>query len=189
MVTFQPTEEKVVKLQQALFSLILTIALPLIVQAQDRATELSPAVRAQVFELLSYQCGVAEEAARFRAAIARLGPAVEPLLLSVLAEGAPESVRDSAAYHAATRYSQQRAWLAENELRGEDSSRVVELSRDGYVDDVLRRLNVLYRENAVRGLGVVGGTGALEDVAAAAKRVPDLAILADQAIQEIRRRQ
>jgi hypothetical protein len=97
-------------------------------------------------------------------------------------------VRDSAAYHAATRYSQQRAWLAENELRGEDSSRVAELSRDGYVDDVLRRLNVLYRENAVRGLGVVGGAGALKDVAAAAKSVPDLAILADQAIQEIRRR-
>jgi len=177
------------KLHQALFSLMLTIALPLIVQAQDRATELSPAVRAQVFELLSYQCGAAEEVDRFRAAFARLGPAVEPLLLSVLADGAPEAVRDSAADHAASRYSQRRAWLAENKLLGEDARRAAELSRVGYVDDVLRRLDMLYRENAVRGLGIIGGTEAVAAVAAAAGRVPDLAILADQAIQEIRQRQ
>jgi hypothetical protein len=99
-------------------------------------------------------------------------------------------VRDSAADHAASRYSQRRE-LAENgnELLGEDASRAAELSRVGYVDDVLRRLDVLYRENAVRGLGIVGGTEAVAAVAAAARRDPDLAILADQAIQEIRQRQ
>jgi hypothetical protein len=66
---------------------------------------------------------------------------------------------------------------------------VTELSRDGYVDDALRRLNVLYRENAVRALGIVGGTGAVDAMAAAAKRVPDLAVLANRSIQEIRQRQ
>jgi hypothetical protein len=100
-------------------------------------------------------------------------------------------VRAAAADDATLRYRQQRAWLAENgkQLLGEDASRATELSRVGYIDDVLRRLDVLYRENAVRGLGIVGGTEAAAAVAAASRRDPDLAILAEQAVQEIRQRQ
>lgn len=179
------------RLQQALFLLMLAFALPAIAHAQHRGAQLSPSVRAQVYELLSYQCGAADGEDRFRQAVARLGPVVEPLLLSVLTDGAPEEVRNPAADRAASRYSQRQAWLAENgeELLGEDGSRAAELSQAAYVDDVLRRLDALYRENAVRGLGVVGGTEAAAAVAAAARRDPDLAILAHQAAQEIRGRQ
>jgi hypothetical protein len=177
------------KIHQVLFSLMLAFAVPAIAQPRDPA-ELDPAVRGQVFELLSFQCGVAEVEARFRDAMSRLGPTVEPLLLAVLRDGAPEAVRAAAADDAALRYRQQRAWLAEHgkQLLGEDASRPTELNRVGYIDDVLRRLDVLYRENAVRGLGVVGGAQAATAVAAASSRDPDLAILAEQAVQEIRER-
>lgn len=176
---------------QTLAFLAIAFALSVPVHAQESAAQLSPVVRAQVYELLSYQCGVAEVEDRFRLAVAELGPVTEPLFLLVLAEGVPAEVRRSVEDRAASRYDRRQAWLAENgkELFGEDTGRLAERSRADYVADVLRRLDALHRENAVRGLGIVGGAEAAAAVEAAVARDPDLAILVDRALNEIRRRQ
>lgn len=179
------------RLHQTLASLAVAIALSVPVQAQERAPQISPAVRAMVYDLLSYQCGVAEVENSFRKGVAELGPATEPLFLSVLAGGAPAEVRESVMDRAASRYERRRAWLAENgkELFGENVGSIEQRSPVDYVTDVLRRLDALYRENAVRGLGIVGGAEAAVAVEAAVARNPDLALVADQAVNEIRRRQ
>lgn len=179
------------RLHQTLASLAISFALLFPAHAQEDAAQLSPAVRAQVYELLSYQCGVAEVEDQFRSAVAELGPVTEPLFLSVLAEGAPAEIRKSAEERAASRYDRRQAWLAKNgqELFGEDAGRIAERSRADYVADLLRRVDVLYRENAVRGLGIVGSVEAATAIEAAAAGNPDLAILADRAVNEIQERQ
>lgn len=176
----------------ALFAVLL-IALTVIgpAHAQDAAGQLSPAVRAQVYELLSQQCGTADEEDRFRVGVAGLGAAVEPLLLSVLADGLPADVLHAAEDHASERFERRQAWLEENgdRLFGDDAKRLADRSRADYVADAVGRVDTLFRENAVRGLGVVGGAQALAAVRAAAAQDPDLSILADQALNEIRLRQ
>ena len=174
-----------------LAAFVLTLAFSLPAQAQDSGAPLSPAVRAQVHGLLSYQCGVAEVEDRFRLAVAALGAATEPLFLSALAEGAPPEVRSQVEARAAARYDRRQAWLAGNgrKLFGEDADRLAARSRADTVADALRRLDALYRQNAVRGLGIIGGAKAATAVEAAASRNPDLAILARQALAEIRQRQ
>ncbi len=178
------------RLHQTLAFLAIASALSVPSLAQESASQLSPAVRARVLELLSYQCGVAEVEDRFRIAVAQLGPVTEPLLLSVLAEGAPAEVRKPVGDRAASRHARRRAWLAENgrEIFGEDTSRLAEKSRADYITEVLRRLDALYRENAVRGLGIVGGLRAATAVETAVARDPNLGILANRALNEIRRR-
>ena len=179
------------RLFPSLASLAIALVLSLPVQAQESAAPLSPELRAKVYELLSYQCGVAEVENRFRLAVAELGPATEPLLLSVLAEGVPAEARESAEKRAAARYERRQAWLAKNRqaLSGDDAERLANRSRAEHIAEALRQLDALYRENAVRGLGIVGSARAAAAVEAAVARNPDLAILADQALNQIRQRQ
>lgn len=179
------------RLHRTLAFLVIASALSVPSLAQERAEQLSPSVRARVLELLSYQCGVAEVEDRFRVAVTKLGPVIEPVFLSVLAEGAPAEVSKSVADRAASRHGRRRAWLTEKgkQLFGEDTPRLAERSRANHVADVLRRLDILYRENAVRGLGIVGGSRAAAAVETAVARNPELGILADRALVEIRRRQ
>ncbi len=170
--------------------LALAMALCGTVKAQESPAQLSPALRLQVYELLSYQCGAAEVEDRFRLAVSELGPVTEAVFLSVLTEGVPAEIRASRAAHAVIRYDRRQAWLAENgkALFGEDAERLVKRSREDDVAESMRRLDALYRENAVRGLGIVGGTNAAEALRAAATSDPDLTGLAERALDEIRQR-
>lgn len=158
--------------------------------AQDTAARLTAAARAEVYELLSYDCGVAEVEDRFRQAVARIGPVAEPLFVVALAQGAPDEVRAEVRQQAEARHARRQQWLAENgeALFGDDAKRIAARDRAAFVADALQRLDALYRENAVRGLGIVGGPSATALIERAAARDPDLAILAERALQEIRQR-
>jgi len=179
------------RLHHALAALATILFLAGPAHAQTASTELTAQeLRARVYELLTWQCGVEETRDRFRVAIAELGSAVEPILLSVLVEGAPPPVREAAQARAAARYERRQAWLEENgkALFGADAERLQGTDRAQYVAGALRRLDALFRENAVRGLGVVGGARAASAVEVAVARDPELARLGSMAIEEIRKR-
>ncbi len=68
---------------------------------------------------------------------------------------------------------------------GEDTKRLSERKRADHIADVLRRTDILFRENAVRALGIVGGPDSVPAISAAVEREPDLAPLADTAVKSI----
>ncbi len=165
--------------------------LPGALRAQPADAVLGADQRALLYELLSWQCGAADEIDRFRQAIGRLGPAAEPLLRQVLAGGVPAERRQAAAERAAARFREQRAWLAghpDEPLAAQAAESRLAQDETAYVEDALRRLDALYRNNAVRGLGEVGGPGAAAAIEAAARQNPDLALLGQAAIAAINRR-
>lgn len=155
--------------------------------AQQTAGEPIEAVRARLFELLSSDCGVEKEILNFNRTIADLGVGIAPLLLEVLENGAPETIRKAVQAEASARYNRRQAWLAESgeELFGEDAKRLSERKRADHIADVLRRTDILFRENAVRALGIVGGPDSVQAISAAVEREPDLAPLADTAVKSI----
>lgn len=155
--------------------------------AQERTGEL----RAQVYELLTWQCGVRDVEDRFRATIAGIGRDAQPMLVSVLTDGLPADVRQDAERRAGQRFERRQSWLEENgeELFGRDAERISAVDRAEYVADALRRLEVLFRENAIRGLGEIGDRDAAGAIRQAAKQNPDLAALAQAALDRIGDRQ
>ena len=121
------------------------------------------AVRARLFELLSSDCDVEKEVLNFNQADADLAVGIAPLLLDVLKDGAPDTIRKTVQAEASAQYDRRQAWLAEDgeALFGEDARRLSERKRTDHVTDVLRRTDILFRENAVRALGIVGGPDAV----------------------------
>ena len=158
--------------------------------AQQRPGELTEAVRTRLFELLSSDCGVEKELLNFNQAITELGVEVAPLLLEVLEDGAPQRIRATVQAEASARYDRRQAWLAENgeELFGEEAKRLSERNRTDHINGVLRRTDILFRENAVRALGIVGEPAAVAAISAAAEREPDLATLAEASVKSIESR-
>jgi len=158
--------------------------------AQQNLGEPTEAVRARLFELLSSDCGAAKEVLNFNHAVADLAVGITPLLLDVLKDGVPETIRKTVQAEASARYDRRQAWLAEDgeALFGEDARRLSTRKRTDHVADVLRRTDILFRENAVRALGIVGGPDAVAAISSAVEREPDLARLADIAVKSIESR-
>ena len=71
---------------------------------------------------------------------------------------------------------------------GEDAERLAARTREEYVADTLRRSDIQFRENAIRGLGVIGNNEAAGVLEAASAQDPNVKMLADAALREIAER-
>lgn len=172
-----------------LVMLLLSLSCSL-VHSQQAARTISTELRNTVYELLTYQCGAQEVEDRFRLQISKLGQDIQPLLVAVLSDGLPDDARRSAQVQAERRFDRRQVWLTENgeELFGDDAERLAGRSKEKYVADAVRRVDVQFRENATRGLGVIGNADAAKAIEAALAQDPSLAILAEIALQEISER-
>lgn len=138
--------------------------------------------------LLSYDCGSSEEIAAFRNAAAALGPEAERVFLAALADGAPAAMRTAEEKRLSAQYDLLQRTLSE---QGGSLARVMEEGgpalppREAFIAEGLRRIDARARENAVRGLGAVGGSASADAIKRAATANPDLQILADAAMKEI----
>jgi hypothetical protein len=138
--------------------------------------------------LLSYDCGSSDEIAAFRNAAIALGPDAERVFLAALAEGAPAAMRAAEEKRLSAQYDLLQRTLGE---QGGSLARVIEEggpalpAREAFIADGLRRLDARARENALRGLGAVGGGVSTDAIKRAAAADPDLQFLASMALQEI----
>lgn len=179
------------RMRPALSTFALAVALSSAAGGQPAPGSLDDTVRTRVFEILEFDCGAdPRDEDRFRKVVEDLEHGVVPLLLEVLESGAPEAVRHEVRQEAAARYTERQAWLAERgrELFGDDAERLGEVSEQEYVADILHTTDVRFRENAVRALGILAGPEALDSLAAAAERQPELGGLVNIAITSIENR-
>jgi len=171
--------------------LLLILALPNVsVHGQEVAEVTNAVLRSQVYELLTYQCGADEVEDQFRLSITKLGQEIQPLLISVLSNGLPEEIRKATQVQAERRFHRRQAWLRENgeELFGDETEQISAQSSEEFVVDAVRQINMLFRENAIRGLGVIGNEEAANAVQAALAQDAGLKFLAERALSEISQR-
>jgi hypothetical protein len=153
--------------------LLLSLTTPAIAAAQQ-----APADRARVLSVLSYDCGTDSALDSFNRAMLAIGPSAQPLLLQVLQEGAPADIRTAEQRRLGERHAALQSALKDQGAHLLAASNGASLpSRDAFIADGLRRLDAKYRDNAVRGLGVVGGPDASDPLRRAAAANPDLAAL------------
>lgn len=142
--------------------------------------------------LLAYDCGSAEKADAFRSASIALGADAERAFVAALRDGAPSEMRAAEEERLASMYERLSRVLASE---GAPIAEVMEEGgpalppREAFIADGLKRLDIRARENAVRGLGAVGGAGAAAEIRKAAERDADLRLLADAALKELSERQ
>lgn len=160
------------------------------VYGQEGIEPNSAELRARVFELLSYQCGADDVEDQFRLQISKFGPEIQPVLMSVMRNGLPEEARRKAQKQAERRFEQRQAWLRENgeELFGSETERLSAQTSETYVADQLRQIDILFRENATRGLGVIGNEEAARAIETVQEQDPKLRALAEVALREIDQR-
>lgn len=145
----------------------------------------------QVFQLLALDCGVSGELKQFDVALDKLEVDVSPLFVQILRDGAPNPVRQTTLTNATRRYSERQKWLKKNgrALFGEETAdRLMQKSQEDYSADVLRRINIRYQENALRGLARIGKPDTIPAIAEMAKRDAALEVLSRQAIAAINER-
>jgi hypothetical protein len=142
--------------------------------------------------LLAYDCGSRDEADAFRATALSLGADAERAFLAALQDGAPAPMRAAAEKRLAAQYDALANMLADE---GAALARAMEEggpalpSREAFIADGLKRLDTRARENAVRGLGAIGGSDAAAAIRKAAEGDADLRPLADAALRELSARQ
>lgn len=154
-------------------------------------TLFSDTVVNQVFQLLALDCGVSGELKQFEVALQALKVDASPLFVQILRDGAPMRVRQATLARVTKRYNERQQWLKKNgrALFGEETvGRLLEKTQEDYAADVVRRINIRYRENALRGLARIGKPNTIPFIADAAKGDTALEILSGQAIAEINER-
>ena len=154
-------------------------------------TMFSEMIVSQVFQLLALDCGVSGDLKQFEVALDELQVDVSPLFVQILRDGAPNSVRQTTLAKAKQRYNERQKWLKKNgqTLLGEETvDRLLQKTEEDYSADVVRRINMCYRENALRGLAQIGKTDTIPAIAEMAKRDTTLDVLSKQAIAAITER-
>ncbi len=159
--------------------------------AQPDSAAANASLEAQVFGLLAHQCGSDEIEDDFVLAARALGPDAEPILLSVLENGAPRDVLGRAAQSASRYFDRRQAWLADegDALFGDDAARLAARDRQSYVAGQVRRTDILYRENAARSLGEVGNPNSIRRLRALSQSSPALEASIEAAIAKIDQRE
>jgi hypothetical protein len=155
--------------------------------ALAQEAQLTAASHARVLELLALNCSTEGEGLRFRLVISEIGSAAEPLLLEVLERGIPPEIRKRAEEESIRQYAMRQAWLANDGERvfGADAARLAKRSATDFVADALRRLDALFKQNALRALAVAGTPAAIPVIRAAAAREAHLAAPAQDAVAAI----
>lgn len=175
----------------AVFAIALLALFSPSLQAQTAAPGIAPELRERLTDLLARNCGVGEDARAFLKLIEEAGPALEPFFLQVLAEGAPEGARDLARNAAAQRFAERQRKLEKIGSEFLDPAMVDALravDQEEYIGQTLSTLDLTYRENALRGLEVVGSRSVIPAIRDATRAEPSLRLLSDQAIKAIESR-
>ncbi|GEM_PF-2814025 len=173
----------------------LIILSPLCAQTTDQATDTVSATaaidaqtRAQVFQLLSMDCGVDTGANDFQAGIAKMQMNISPLLVQVVREGMPDDMRKTVADKTERDYQRRQTWLKTNGASLFDEQTVQRLlaeSPEQYRERKLKQLNLRFRENSIRGLQKIGNADSIDVISEAAVSNPDLSVIAASAITSI----
>lgn len=152
---------------------------------------LSKELQIQVFELLTMDCGVDGGLDKFKTALIKLPVDASPIFLKILQEGVPEQILDSVRQQARANYDSRQQWLKSNGasvLDKQTVERMSKISLEDFVNRSMQKLNVRYEENAIRGLEQMGNLSAIAVIEKSVKQKPELAILAQKAIETINNR-
>lgn len=180
------------------FFILIGLSIIPLANAQQQVNSATPSqpinnkIQLQVFELLTIDCGVDGGLDKFTTALDRLPVDVSRIFIKILQEGVPEQTHDSARRRAEANYKVRQAWLMRNGAELFDKQTVERLSKislDDYVANSIRKLNIRYEENAIRGLKQLGNLNAIDVIKNAAKQKPELAILAEESIKTIKKRE
>lgn len=155
------------------------ISLPVAAQTTD--------VRETLLPLMSMDCGMGETAERFRRTLTDAGQQAVPLLLELLADGAPGEVRERARSDAEERYRRLADW-AERHSDKPHARTFAGTSQEDYVSQKLDHLDLTHRSNALRGLLIVGPPEAAAAIRQSFERDPRLRRLGERALQDVSER-
>ena len=161
------------------------------VYAQWDATGMSADRQVRLSALLSRVCEAGEEAQLLESFATIGGPGAEQFTLRVLAQGAPEDQRRAAREAARGRYALRSAYLARDTNGPFDAAsaeRLRAVDEETYVTSAVKTIDLIYRENALRALGVFGSPGAIAAIEAAVEETPSLGLLTAEAVEAIRAR-
>ncbi len=149
---------------------------PLPTSAQNTDT------RQALIGIMSMDCGVGQATNRFRTVLAASGQAATPVLLELLAGGAPADLRDKIRIEAVARHAKLTDWARRNPDKAHARSFLELTTQERYVADRLDRLDLTYRSNALRGLEIAGPADASDAIRQALDRDPRLTRLGTRAL-------
>ena len=156
--------------------LIVAVPPPAVAQTADARQTLIP--------LMSMDCGVGETAERFRTVLAESGSGAGPVLLELLADGAPTTIREQARTDAAERYARLAEWAQQNPDRPHARA-FADVTREAYISEKLDHLDLTYRSNALQGLAITRPPNVASAIRQAYERDPRLRELGAQALRAI----
>lgn len=163
-----------------------------LVDAQETSTALTPEREARLSALLSQVCEAGDDETRLRKALAEFaGPGAEQFVVQILAQGAPADQRKATREAARRRYAMRAARLAESTDKLFDArtaERLRAVDEETYVRSAVEVIDLVYRENALRALGVFGSKGSLAAIEKAVDSTPSLELLAAEATAAINAR-
>jgi hypothetical protein len=159
----------------------LTIAALAVSLALPAAAEGDP--RARLERLMGENCATGEPADRLRLALADLGAEAGPILLGYLAGGAPAEVEVRAREDAAADFDRLTDWIARNPDKVASKLAAGRLERSAYVEEAIDRIDLTWRENALRGLALVDAPGERDAIRTAVEADPRLSILGREALR------
>jgi len=116
-----------------------------------------------------------------------IGVPAKPLLLEILSEGAPAEILNETQEHAEERYRRRQRWLSENgsSIFGDNTAGVDDRDQSQYVESYLRKVNILYTENAIRGLGIIGDEDSIPLLQRLGENNPNLRLIIENAVRLI----
>ena len=178
------------KVVTTLLVILLSVMLPP-ANAQTTAKVLTQEQKSELSALLSQVCDV-DGQQQWKEALAEYGgPNVETFALHILVRGAPEEQKQRARAAAQNRYGLRAERLAKNTDKlfdAETTKRLQSVDKDSYIAASVRLIDLVYRENALRALGLFGTKNAIPTITAAAQATPSLQLLSRETIAAIQAR-
>ncbi len=175
-----------------LFIIFLALNMASLAHAVEKNVDaqLAPNIKFQIFQLLAMDCGANSALNDFQQAFDKLEVDISPLLINILQRGIPEELQRVARKKANENYEIRQAWLKTdggNLFDEQTLDQISKQNRDAYLSNNMRKLNLGYLENTIRGLGLIGKPNAIDSINQAIAQDPTLAILGKQAIEQIQK--
>lgn len=174
-----------------------TLALILLLRAVDLAPAQQPpapvpaVVEARLVTRMGQDCGVGEAPDALRRLLAQVGPGAEDVVIEILKDGIPVEIREDTRRSAAEVWRSRSAWLKAN--RGTELGRRLAPAQDrftgeSFVAHELAGRALVYRENALQALELIGTGKAVPAIERAVAADPRLATRGESALRSIRAR-
>lgn len=159
--------------------------------AQRDSSELTPDRQQALLTLFSRVCEAGEDTRLQETFAGFAGAGAEEIALETLTRGAPDQQRKATREAAKRRYALRATLLASDNDKLFDkrtTERLRATSEQAYVASAEEVLDLIYRENALRALGVFGNAESIPAIEAAVEARPALTLLASDTVEAIRAR-